>query len=73
MSVTAPRQISKRAYRLKEMKAEGDGSLSFLYGEINAGRLRARKLGRHTIVLAEDREAWLQGLPSYQPQHENAA
>jgi hypothetical protein len=73
MSAIASAPSSKRAYRLREMSAEGDGSLTFLYGEINAGRLRARKLGRHTVVLREDREAWLQGLPSYQPQQENAA
>ena len=33
------------------------------YEEINAGRLRALKAGRRTIVTADDAEAWLSGLP----------
>lgn len=37
---------------------------TFLYGEIKAGRLRARKAGRRTVVLRSDLEAWLQALSS---------
>ncbi|CDX30875.1 Phage excisionase (fragment) [Mesorhizobium sp. ORS 3359] len=33
------------------------------FGEIKAGRLRARKSGRRTIVLRSDAEAWAQALP----------
>jgi len=33
-----------------------------LYGEIGAGRLRARKLGRKTIVLDPDLKSWLASL-----------
>ncbi len=35
-----------------------------LYREVRAGRLRARKLGRRTIVLSEDLERWLRALPA---------
>jgi excisionase family DNA binding protein len=35
-----------------------------VYEEINAGRLRARKIGRRTLILREDREAWLNSLPT---------
>jgi excisionase family DNA binding protein len=34
-----------------------------LYEEINAGRLRARKVGRRTIILDDDLRAWLASLP----------
>lgn len=34
-----------------------------VYGEIAAGRLNARKLGRRTIILRSDAERWLADLP----------
>jgi excisionase family DNA binding protein len=34
------------------------------YAEINAGRLRARKAGRRTIIAEEDAEEWLNNLPA---------
>jgi hypothetical protein len=33
------------------------------YEEINAGRLKAKKNGRSTIITDEDAQAWLRGLP----------
>ncbi|HEY5126774.1 MAG TPA: helix-turn-helix domain-containing protein [Bradyrhizobium sp.] len=33
------------------------------YQEIQAGRLRARKVGRRTIITEDDAEEWLQQLP----------
>jgi len=33
------------------------------YQEIQAGRLRARKVGRRTIITEDDAEEWLQRLP----------
>lgn len=35
---------------------------SFLYAEIDAGRLRATKAGRRTVFLADDVAAWLENL-----------
>ena len=34
-----------------------------LYEEIKAGRLKAHKLGRRTLILADDLQHWLAGLP----------
>jgi hypothetical protein len=34
------------------------------YGEINTGRLKARKAGRRTIIAEEDAEEWLSNLPA---------
>ena len=38
-----------------------------LYAEITAGRLIARKLGKRTIILAEDAAAWARALPALTP------
>jgi excisionase family DNA binding protein len=37
---------------------------SKLYEEISNGRLRARKLGRRTVILMADLEVWMEGLPT---------
>jgi hypothetical protein len=34
-----------------------------LWAEIREGRLRARKVGRRTVILPEDLRAWLESLP----------
>jgi excisionase family DNA binding protein len=34
-----------------------------IYGAIKAGALKARKIGRRTIILDEDLRAWLASLP----------
>lgn len=33
------------------------------YDEINSGRLRARKIGKRTIIAVDDAENWLERLP----------
>jgi excisionase family DNA binding protein len=38
-------------------------SRTVLYQEIAAGRLRARKVGTATVILADDLRAWLESLP----------
>jgi excisionase family DNA binding protein len=43
---------------------------TIIYEEIKAGRLMARKLGRRTVVLDSDLQAWLANLP---PLHQFAA
>jgi excisionase family DNA binding protein len=37
---------------------------STVYEEIKAGRLVARKMGRRTIILDRDLQAWLSTLPT---------
>lgn len=33
------------------------------YQEVNAGRLKMRKVGRKSVITMPDAEAWLQSLP----------
>ncbi|HZZ22830.1 MAG TPA: helix-turn-helix domain-containing protein [Roseiarcus sp.] len=43
------------------------------YEEINAGRLKARKAGRRTIIAEADAEDWLSRLPALQEALNEAA
>ncbi len=55
------------AYPLPEFcRAFGVGRTK-AYEEINAGRLKARKSGVRTIILAADAAAWLNSLPELSP------
>ncbi len=51
------------AYGVEEACCLARCSRTAMYREIRAGRLRAHKRGRRTIVLAEDLEKWLKSLP----------
>ena len=50
-----------------EAKARAGVGRSLIYEEIKSGRLRARKLGRRTLILAADLSAWLNNLPVVRP------
>jgi excisionase family DNA binding protein len=43
------------------------------YGEINSGRLRARKIGKRTVITDDDAEHWLEDLPTIAPAHKTEA
>jgi hypothetical protein len=53
------------SYSLSEFARQN--GLTTVRGEIKAGRLAARKIGRRTIITAEDAKAWQEGLPKVQP------
>ena len=48
----------RRGYRIPDFCAIYAVSRSQTYVEIAAGRLRVRKVGRCTIIAADDAEAW---------------
>jgi hypothetical protein len=43
------------------------------YSEIRSGRLRARKVGRRTIITTDDAEEWLNCLPATKDARDEAA
>lgn len=51
------------AYTISEAVTASRRSRSTLYLEIQAGRLKARKHGGRTLILASDLKAWLEALP----------
>lgn len=55
--------MPKRSYDISELKAAGGPGRTVAYAEIRSGRLKARKIGRRTVVLAEDLDAYLASLP----------
>ncbi|MFY9838284.1 MAG: DNA-binding protein [Xanthobacteraceae bacterium] len=59
--------LLEKSYSLDEFARENAIGLTTVRGEINAGRLAARKLGRRTIITAEDAKAWQERLPKVQP------
>ncbi len=59
--------MRKAAYTVGEfIRDHGIGRTKF-YELVNAGELRARRVGGRTIVTAEDAKAWLDNLPAVQP------
>jgi excisionase family DNA binding protein len=61
-----PRTSQKLAYSIEEFAELASIGRTFIYEEINAKRLQARKVGRRTIILAEEARAYLESLPALQ-------
>jgi hypothetical protein len=67
------RRAWQRAMSLQIFCDRYDIGRTKAYEEINAGRLKARKSGRRTIITADDAEDWLSRLPSLQEALDEAA
>jgi hypothetical protein len=59
--------FSKLAYSIRELAKNGPIGRSSIYNQIAAGRLRARKIGRRTVILDEDWQAFLASTPAMAP------
>lgn len=60
----ATHQSTKAAFSPREFCAAFGLGLTTFYAEVSAGRLRARKVGARTIVLASEARRWADALPS---------
>jgi hypothetical protein len=60
---STPQRSIQRALSIPEFCQRYGPGKSTAYQEIHAGRLRARKVGRRTIILVDDAECWLRDLP----------
>jgi hypothetical protein len=56
----------KQSWRPAEFAERHSLSASFIYTEIRAGRLNARKVNTATIITAADEAAWLDTLPPFE-------
>lgn len=58
---------SRRAYSIKEARHKIGVCNASLYNLLNSGVLPARKLGKRTVILADDLDQYLTSLPAYEP------
>jgi excisionase family DNA binding protein len=57
------RRTKQRALSISEFSARYGVGRTTTYEEIKSGRLRARKIGKRTIISVDDAEDWLLHLP----------
>ena len=63
-SFTAP-----RAYSIKEFSRLSNCCVAKVYQLLRDGELRGRKIGRSTVILSEDADAFFASLKPYQSRH----
>ena len=63
MNEIQPNVIGRAAYSIAEVIALSGLGRDTIYKAIHQGQLKARKLGRRTVVLASDLQAFLESLP----------
>ncbi|WP_018262253.1 helix-turn-helix domain-containing protein [Methylobacterium sp. WSM2598] len=54
----------KRAHTIAEVVQISGAGRTTIYAEIAAQRLKAKKLGRRTLITADDLHNWLDRLPA---------
>jgi excisionase family DNA binding protein len=60
LSNGSPRNVTRQGYSIKTICASLGVSKGFLISQIKSGKLRARRLGRRVVVLAEDLDKYLE-------------
>ena len=63
MEAASDNSPNKNAHSIPEICEDSGLGRTFIYEEIKAGRLIARKAGRRTLVIDPDYKAWLNSLP----------
>jgi excisionase family DNA binding protein len=64
MDTTKPQPTVRAAFSIAEVLAQTGIGRDKLYKLINSGSLTARKIGRRTVILATDLQAFLEALPT---------
>ena len=57
--------MDKLAYTINETVDQGAGSRTVIYEAIKTGKLKAKKRGKRTIILAADLTQYLESLPAF--------
>ncbi len=57
------RRARQRAFSIREFSQAYRVGRTTVYAEIKTGRLRARKIGKRTVILDSDAADWLDRLP----------
>ena len=58
---------AREAYGVREFCARYGICRQTFYDEIHRGRITAKKLGKKTVILRADAEAWAKSLPAIDP------
>jgi excisionase family DNA binding protein len=64
---------TQKAYSVEEAATLMGVCRAIAFEEIRKGRLPARKIGRRTVVVSEDLDAYLRALPVREVSAQNAA
>jgi excisionase family DNA binding protein len=59
----APQHLAPMAFTIEEAGLVSRIGRNSLYLAVQTGALRARKLGKKTLILRDDLRAWLESLP----------
>jgi len=65
-STTDKAGVPKVAYSIRELVELGPPGRTRIYEELKAGRLKAKKNGKRTIILHDDYMEYLHSLPDYE-------
>jgi hypothetical protein len=57
----------KNVYTIKEFTVRNSVSRAKLYLEIAAGRITIRKIGKRSVITAQEEARWLGSLPAFKP------
>jgi excisionase family DNA binding protein len=61
------RRARQRAFSIREFSEAFRVGRTKVYEEIKSGRLRARKVGKRTVITDDDAEEWINRLPLLRP------
>jgi excisionase family DNA binding protein len=62
------RRARQRALSIRQFSEIYNVGRTKIYEELKSGRLRGRKIGKHTVIAEDDAEDWLQRLPVIEPE-----
>ena len=57
--------MEKLAYTIDELAAAGGGGRTAIYEALNSGKLKGKKRGKRTIILAPHAIDYLENLPDF--------
>jgi hypothetical protein len=63
----------RRALSVKDFLRRYSIHRDLFYAEVNAGRIKLRKVGQRSLIAIEDAEAWFRERPTYEPKKKKEA
>ena len=70
-TLAEPASLARLAHGVPDLSKRTGIPESSIWAAIRSGALRARKLGRRTLILEDDARAFLDALPAREPRSSN--